>query len=179
MSSPLVGLVGYAQSGKDTFAKYLGYQRIAFADTLKDLAIDSGPRFSYDTGEEYTLGEIVAQSGWEFAKAEVHGVREFLQDLGIAVREHIGPDTWVNAAFRRWDPSVPTVFTDVRFPNEIAAIRERGGIIIRIDRVGNEPVNSHVSEFAWQEAVPDEHFTFANGALRHMELVAISLAGRL
>lgn len=169
MSSPLVGLVGYAQAGKDTFAKYLGYQKLAFADALRDVAYDGNPWYR----------EQVLKHGYEGAKANVPGIREYLQDLGIAVREHLGPDTWVNAAFRRWDPSVPTVFTDVRFPNEIAAIRERGGIIIRIDRVGNEPVNSHVSEFAWQETVPDEHFTFANGALHHMELVAISLAGRL
>ncbi len=168
MSKPLVGLVGYAQAGKDTFAGYLGYKRIAFADVLKAVAYDTSPE----------LRAHVLYRGWEFAKQQP-GMREFLQDLGIAVREHLGMDTWVNAAFKDYDPSVATVITDVRFPNEIAAIRERGGIIARIDRTGNEPVNSHVSEFAWQDTEPDLHYKFADGGLYHMELVAHSLRDRL
>ncbi len=168
MSKPLVGLVGYAQAGKDTFAGYLGFKRFAFADTLKAVAYDTNPH----------LRAYVDSIGWEEAKKK-RGMREFLQDLGIAVREHLGPDTWVDAAFGNYDASVATVFTDVRFPNEIEAIRAAGGIIVRIDRVGHQPVNSHVSEFAWQATTPDEHFVFQDGALHHMELVAISLAGRL
>jgi hypothetical protein len=40
---PLVGLVGYARSGKDTFAAALGYRRLAFADPLKELALAVNP----------------------------------------------------------------------------------------------------------------------------------------
>jgi hypothetical protein len=86
---------------------------------------------------------------------------------------------WVDAAFRDYDPEVPTVVTDVRFPNEIEKIRALGGVIVRIDRAGHQAANGHVSEFAWQDTPPDEHFTFEVGAFHHMKLVAESLRGRL
>ena len=38
------------------------------------------------------------------------------------------------------------VITDVRFPNEAKAIKEKQGMIIRIDRPGCKPVNAHPSE---------------------------------
>jgi hypothetical protein len=167
---PLVGLVGYAQAGKDTFAGYLGYQRLAFADPLKQLALACNPPV-YNMGLRY----YVETDGWEFAKSEVPGVREFLQDLGVGARDILDPDIWVKAAFAKYDPSQPTVFTDVRFPNEIAAIRERGGAIVRIDRVGHAPVNSHVSEFAWQAETPDYHPVFADGGLSEMARYAAAL----
>ena len=40
------------------------------------------------------------------------------------------------------------IITDCRFPNEAEAIKDRGGIIIRVDRPGVEPVNAHPSETA-------------------------------
>ena len=181
MAAPLIGMVGYAQAGKDTFAGYLGFKRLAFADKLKSMALDVNPVMIPAPIPEWSnqyLTDVVEEMGWERAKAEVPGVREFLQNLGVAVRK-IDPDFWVNAAFLEYSSYVTTVFTDVRFPNEIDAIREAGGIIVRIDRVGNEAANEHVSEFAWQECVPDEHFTFANGAFHHMRLVAENLRDRL
>lgn len=158
---PLVGLVGYAQSGKDTFAAALGYRRLAFADPLKALSVACGPRFTVpdwghndEDSHAYPLSFIVAEDGWEYAKANVPGVREFLQDLGVGVRDILGGDTWVKAAFANYDPTQPTVITDVRFPNEIEAIKGRGGVIVRIDRPGVGPANGHVSEFAWQATTP-------------------------
>lgn len=152
--APLVGLTGFAQAGKDTFANFLGYRRLAFADKLKELALACNPRFEDRDGDGYRLRTWVADDGWEYAKSSVSGVREFLQDLGIGVREILGQDTWVEAVFAQYDPSVATVITDVRFPNEIAAIKERGGKIIQIVRPGVRAPNNHVSEFAWQDERP-------------------------
>lgn len=177
-NAPLVGMVGYAQAGKDTFARFLGYQRIAFADVLKAVAYGADPvvhaYVRYD-GELILvhLREVVDEVGWELAKSEYPEVRRFLQLLGTeGGRNNLGPNVWVDAAFKDYDPSVPTVFTDVRFPNEIEAIRSRGGVIARIDRVGHQPVNGHVSEFAWQDCEPEHQWTFEDGALYHMEWVA-------
>lgn len=177
---PLVGLVGYAQAGKDTFAGMLGYSRLAFADPLKQLAVACRPSFDLFNGSDcWPLDEIVEHLGWERAKAEVPGVREFLQNLGVGARDILASDIWVQAAFAKYDPSQPTVFTDVRFPNEIDAIRHRGGVIVRIDRVGHAPVNSHVSEFAWQSTEPDYQFTFETGDLAAMQRSAEYLNRRL
>ena len=181
MSAPLIGMVGYAQAGKDTFAGYLGYHRIALADKLKQLALDINPIIIPapipEWNNEY-LSDVVEEFGWEYAKAEVRGVREFLQNLGVAVRK-IDPDFWVKAAFLEYTPGVATVFTDVRFPNEIEAIRAAGGIIVRIDRQGHAPANDHISEYAWQDTEPDEKFYFPDGAFQLMKLSAQSLRARL
>lgn len=166
---PLVGLVGYAQSGKDTFASVLGYRRIAFADPLKVLSVACDPWLR--TGPDaapINLALLVEQWGWEYAKANVPGVREFLQNLGVGARDVLGSDVWVEAAFASYDPTQATVITDVRFPNEIAAIRDRGGVIVRIDRPGVGPANGHVSEFAWQATTPDWQVQNAGG----LELLA-------
>ncbi len=45
------------------------------------------------------------------------------------------------------DTKMPNwVITDVRFPNEAQAIKEKGGYVIRIDRPGVKPINDHPSE---------------------------------
>lgn len=185
VSVPLVGLCGLAQSGKDTFAGYLGYRRIAFADALKELALAANPHFFYKL-EKYrgvsmkaSLQAIVEQRGWEYAKAQVPGVRQFLQDLGVGVRDILGPDTWVNAAFRDYDPAVPTVFTDVRFENEFAEIRRRGGVIVRVIRLGQESGDAHVSENGWQSIQPDWIVAAAEGDLDVLRGHAEWLRGRL
>lgn len=157
----LVGVMGYAQAGKDTFGTALGYHRIAFADALKDLALAAGPRFwefrdpDGSTMVNWSLGAIVCEYGWEFAKAQVPGVREFLQNLGVGARNVIGPNVWVDAAFLGYDPAVPTVITDVRFPNELEAIHARGGLVVKVVREGHKPPNQHISELYVDEAPVD------------------------
>lgn len=145
----LVGLTGYAQSGKDTSAGFMaehGFQRLAFADALKNLAVLAGPEFADRTDYIRPLADIVEQYGWEYAKASVGGVREFLQDLGVGVRDIIGSETWVNVVLRQLQPGGLYVITDVRFPNEVQAIRRAGGTIARVQRPGTGAVNAHVSE---------------------------------
>jgi len=90
-------------------------------------------------------------------------VREFLQKLGTeAVRDNLHTDAWVNATFADYrpidyeyigqsngQPVYPSwVISDCRFENECKAIRDRGGVIIRIDRPGVKPINAHPSETA-------------------------------
>lgn len=46
-----------------------------------------------------------------------------------------------------WSEYYPNwIITDVRFPNEAKAIKDRGGVIIRIDRPFVKPINNHPSE---------------------------------
>ena len=40
------------------------------------------------------------------------------------------------------------IITDVRFPNEAKAVKDRGGILIRINRPGFENTGDHLSEIA-------------------------------
>lgn len=71
--------------------------------------------------------------------------RKLLQLLGTeAGRQIIHPNIWVNALFvdykvEKMDFVFGAIYpnwiiTDVRFPNEIQAIKDRGGIVIRVNR---------------------------------------------
>lgn len=155
----LIGLSGYAQSGKDTLAGFLvkdhGFTRVAFADKLREALYALNPRLNGDADSEWRLQDEVDLYGWEYAKKDPE-VRTLLQRMGTEAGRAIhGPDLWVDAAFRgieeadRRTGQFPLyVFTDCRFPSEADAIVARGGIVVRVVRRGFEPVNAHPSETA-------------------------------
>lgn len=157
-----LGIVGAKRAGKDTLSSVLctelGFTRLAFADALKALAYDLDPVLWTDDGEP-TLAQLVDCDGWERAK-EHDAVRTLLQRLGVAVREHVHADAWVQPIARVLDtwPDRPYVITDVRFDNEVEAIRSRGGLIVRVRRPEVEAASiadTHVSERLWQIVEPD------------------------
>lgn len=160
-SAPLVGLVGRKRAGKDTFAAVLveqnGYTRASFADPLREAAYRLDPIVEVESPREAVdadlpqfirLSAVVDALGWERAKDEVQEVRTVLQRLGTDAIRALDPDFWVRTAVDKLDPEVPTVFTDVRFPNEADAIRARGGIIVRIERDLPDDGDRHPSETA-------------------------------
>ena len=146
---PLIGLCGYARSGKDAAASALtkhGYFRLSFADNLRSLAYATNPLISqpHSTNPTY-LAATVDAVGWEKAK-ENPSVRRILQDLGLAARQTFGEDCWVDALHRQREDGKRYVITDVRFENEAQFIRSVGGKILHITRPGAEAVRPHVSE---------------------------------
>ena len=77
--------------------------------------------------------------------------RKILQLLGTeAGREIIHPNIWVNSLFADYTTDSNWIITDVRFPNEAQAIKDRGGIVVRIERPGGESHcgGAHASETA-------------------------------
>lgn len=173
---PLVGLIGKKRVGKDTFAATLveefGFVRVAFADPLKEMALTIDPVIAYGKREEdgtwtepYRLSEAVAEEGWELTKDQWPEPRRFLQRLGDGVRQ-FDPEFWLRAGLTQawtyrhgYPESQPAgvigmfrprsvVITDVRYPNEADAIREAGGILVRIVRPGVADGDTHASETA-------------------------------
>ena len=85
--------------------------------------------------------------------------RELLQYLGTdLLRNQLHENCWINALFSKYDnnfhatkfsvrqniqkPEYPNwVITDVRFPNEANAVKYRGGIVIRINRLYSGQIN--------------------------------------
>jgi hypothetical protein len=90
-----------------------------------------------------------------------------LQKLGTACREHIQDDVWLQAATTDLDPSKQYVFSDVRFPNEADHIRNKGGLIVWVDRPGCDPANGHISETAMDDYEVD-HIVWNGGTLADM-----------
>ena len=84
--------------------------------------------------------------------------RKMLQQVGTNLfRNQLHPNTWVNASFANYLNNA-WIFTDVRFPNELEAIKKRKGVTIRINRglvertgkMIQEP--EHISETALDDA---------------------------
>ena len=144
----IIGLSGYARSGKDTVAGLLpDYKRRAFADVLRDALYRLNP---YLRGN-FTVADLVDEYGWEVAKSD-NEVRRLLQVLGTEVgRKMIDNDVWVQIATRDILKEDDIVFTDVRFPNEAEAIKALGGTVWRIERPGIQAINGHASETAMDD----------------------------
>jgi hypothetical protein len=143
----IVGLSGWAQAGKDSTGNLMvahhGFERIAFADALRSMLYTLNPL----TGAG-RVRDVVDGWGWEYAKS-LPEVRALLQRLGTeAGRDVIGENVWVDAAMAKIEPGGRYVITDVRFPNEAEAIRQRGGEVWRIVRDAWQPANGHPSERA-------------------------------
>jgi cytidylate kinase len=163
----IIGLSGYAQSGKDTVGAYLveqhGFKRLAFADALRDVLYDLNPMLGLYDGEDasgraiyrpVSLARTVDRMGWEWTKKS--GGRELLQRLGNAVREHVSETAWLDAVFNKMVVGQDYVITDVRFPNEATDIVMHGdGYVWRVVRPGTVAVNQHVSETALDDYVFD------------------------
>jgi dephospho-CoA kinase len=149
----IIGLSGYAQSGKDTVAEHLisnfGYRRVAFADPIRMALYKLNPVVPVGEFSSTHLAQAVDGLGWEETKRLSPETRRLLQVLGTEVgREMFGPDFWVNQAMNSFGKFDKVVLTDVRYPNEYKAIKDRDGIVIRITKPGTTAINAHESETA-------------------------------
>ena len=73
-------------------------------------------------------------------------VREFLQRIGTeAIRNNLHKDTWLNAFWIDYHNENKWIITDCRFENEYNSIKERRGLMIKVERPGIENQN-HASE---------------------------------
>lgn len=140
----IIGITGFIGSGKDTVANYLvakhGFVRDSFAGTLKDAVAQV---FGWDrelleglTPEAREWREQV--DPWWAKRLNMPDLtpRYMLQLWGTEVcRRGFHDDIWIASLENRMRKTVDdVVISDVRFPNEIAAIRKFGGICILVNR---------------------------------------------
>jgi hypothetical protein len=150
----LIGISGYARSGKDTIANHLvekyGYHKVSFANPMKVAMEKLNPTIRIvTTGQSLELKDAVDFYGWEELKKLSPDIRPLLQRFGTEVgREMFGENFWVEQALDSIPDGATAVIADVRFPNEAGAIRDLGGKVIRVERTGTAPANAHASETA-------------------------------
>jgi hypothetical protein len=114
-----------------------------------------GPEWNYN----YRLPRESLEQEMIYYEERRMTVREFLQKLGTeAIRDGLHTNAWVNALFADYKRTFligeleidrleeiakergeyPNwIITDCRFPNEAQAIKDRGGIVVRINRDKN------------------------------------------
>lgn len=144
----IIGICGLIGSGKDTIADYLQnihqFRRESFAHTLKDAVASI---FGWD--RELLEGRTRESREWREQVdpwwAERLGIpdltpRYVLQFWGTEVaRKAFHDDIWIASLenkLRKTHDDI--VISDCRFPNEIKAIKNVGGVVIRVTR-GEDP----------------------------------------
>ena len=170
----LIGLTGYAGSGKDEVAKSLRLRAGAFnmgmSDALHEMAMVLNPILVCDDGHLREYQELIFAVGYTEAKKEP-AVREYLQKLGTeAVREIIDPNAWVWAAERKFVPMLAegkhVAITGIRFPQEVNMIKRHAGVMVRVERPGYGPVNAHSSDQIAD--IPVDHVIYNSQGLREL-----------
>ena len=170
----IIGLVGLAQSGKDTTAEILvrkfGFKQISFAGPLKKISYDIDPLITADKH----LAELVDEFGWDHVKVNYPECRRFLQRIGTeGMRKNINDNFWVNLALdtMKADPSSDFVISDMRFVNEYQQIKNAYGdnfVAWRIQREGLVTMN-HSSETEMRE-IPTDMTIKNTGTLEELEV---------
>lgn len=140
----IVGLRGYARSGKDCVGRFLldmepDGKRYAFADALKvEVAAEKG----------ITVEELEANKDEHRVDLQGHGMARRDEDPAYWIRK-------VTDAIRRDAPKL-AVITDVRLPNEVEAVHDRGGLVVAVLRPEVGPANAHITETALNDVEPDD-----------------------
>lgn len=152
----LLGLIGFAGSGKgavgDVLVKDYAFVTDSFAKSVKDAVSvifnwprellegdTEGSRRFRETPDVYwteALRGPLNDNNWSFTP------RMALQLMGTeAGRNVFGPNLWTASLMNRikWTMDYENiVITDVRFPNEIDAVKKAGGHVVRVKR-GPDP----------------------------------------
>ena len=160
----IIGVCGLIGAGKDTIADYLvnihQFRRESFANTLKDAV---AAVFGWD--RDMLEGRTRQSREWREQVdpwwAERLGIptltpRWVLQYWGTeVVRKSFHDDTWIASLENKLRKTTDdVVISDCRFPNEIAAIKRAGGMVIRVRR-GDEPAWYGVAEAANNHPQPN------------------------
>lgn len=190
----IIGLGHRKRVGKDTFAGFLddelakrGYSvyKLAFASAMKSTAAD----IFGDAGLRDGLHYEVNPEHREIPLPKIGKTpRQLWIELGNAVRE-IYPNTWVDivkrvinvAAIRRAvNMAKPCAFiiTDVRFPNEAAAVKSWGGVLVKVARP-DAPVATDSAEVALDGYHDWDHGVLNDGTLGELKAEAVWLANNL
>lgn len=159
----IIGITGHARHGKDSTAdiicKHYGYKKHALADVMKEAC-----RVIFGWTDEYLYGDLKDVVDERFGISPRHALQSLGTEWGQwelskydSFKKTTGRKLWVNSLLNRIQGN--TVISDVRFPHEAEAIRERGGFIIRVNRDYTVDL-SHESEQSVEDITPD--FTIGN-----------------
>lgn len=166
----IIGLTGKKQNGKSTAAQYIaekyGFVRLNFKDALVaeikagfpnvlEAIIEMMERSAYDGMNPWTVDRLFRDKPPVF--------RALMQNFGTEVRRVDNMDYWVVKWMKEAAKHQNIVVDDVRFLNEAQAVRDMGGIVIRISRADYPNADTHVSETEMDMIKTDDNVTVVSG----------------
>lgn len=156
----IIAFAGRKQSGKTSAAKLImdsfpnkQITIYSFATPLKQLCVDIlglDPKQCY--GEDEHKNEKV-DCYWNDAQLTA---REVMQIVGTEWFRAMQHNVWADATIRKIQKESPeiAIIDDCRFPNEVEAVQNAGGFVIKLNR--NVHKSTHASEVALDRNNYDE-----------------------
>lgn len=162
MTTKIIAFAGRKQSGKTTCSEFVAKyfngtispfnsaKIYNFADPLKkDICMNIlGLTYDQCYGEDMDKN-TVTDIEWEGKKLTA---REVMQFVGTDLFRKMKHDVWAGATINKIKNEQPdmAIIADCRFPNEVQAVKDAGGVVIKLNR---NPYNSnHSSEIALDES---------------------------
>jgi hypothetical protein len=138
----MIGIAGVARSGKDTLAKNL-------AQVIEE---DLGVRvkiLSFALPLRCQINELLEQfyhiSAFTENEEEKKIIRPLLVAHGEQMKKRFGDKIWLDSLLGEVEElseeKVFPIISDVRFDFEAGGLKESGGLIVHISKVGNQPAN--------------------------------------
>lgn len=150
----LIGLCGYKGTGKTTVANYLikeyGFKPVNFKDALVSEIKKNFPLLLAE------LAKIYEMEVNELFDKKPPAMRALMQEYGTEVRRGDDEEYWVK---KWWEGATGTrgniVTDDVRFFNELSALGDKKGILIRVTRDDITTGGEHQSELQQEKFIED------------------------
>lgn len=135
-----------------------------FADPLKEMSVDL---FGLNAGNIYGTNDQKNEKTtikWEDMPQNTDNkqgymtYREFLEHFGTKIIRKIKYDAWSEYTIKKVmvEQSEIAIVPDVRFPNEIKAIKDNGGIVVRLTR------NVFDSDSESESSLDSQNFCWSN-----------------
>ena len=139
---PLIfGIAGVARCGKDTLGKHL----INKLDKNKLPCLNISFASALKSDLDKFLLEKFKISAFTENNFEKDLIRPLLVTYGTEVCRKIDQDYWIKKIDKKVKSSIDNkiivVITDVRYENEAKWIKQNGGFIIHLSRIGQKPAN--------------------------------------
>jgi hypothetical protein len=170
MYPKLIALTGYKGSGKDSCADAITgqmgpYKEYSFAKPVKQICeIAFGLTWEEMEGNRKLKEQILDRYPEE-------SPRRLMQQVGTDLFRTLWPDVWIECfnrhIFSQKDARI--CVTDMRFPNELQAVRAHGGLTIRVVRTDQpESIDPHPSERYINQLDVDHEILAATGELESL-----------
>lgn len=170
----LIGVCGNKFMGKDTIADYLtaeyGYTKLAFAQPVKEV---SKILFGFTHEQLHGDQKEETDKNWGITPRTVFQFigTDLIRKQMCKILPDIGEDFWVECLKQKCkkllESGKSVVISDVRFENEANAIKDLGGIIIRVHRSSANNDDSHESENSLKN-IDVTHDIFNNSSLKEL-----------
>jgi len=163
----IIGVSAKKQGGKSTVVRILqdmlpNSTVIRFADYLKEIVLTCFIPYDW----KWTVDDLDLDENKNRKTPCGLTVRKLLQTIGTDWFRHTYPDCWISAFQKKFNEArlkySHVLVPDVRFPNELYALRGVNGVVIRLLRAPYGDQDQHESETAL-DAIAEHTITTQNG----------------